>query len=164
MGLVVIGSYVYLCYRSIASGVVRRFDKADLTNDTAITISGTDFNSADYCSAYTNGTDLIICNSTTTWYRYTISGTTITNAATVTTLTGINLQGAISDGSNAFFIEGGGVIYKYSFTGTLSTSNTRDLGSIYASGGSIALSICNSGQFYLIRVVLSNQTQPKCHV
>lgn len=161
MGLVVIGSYVYLCYRSIVSGVVRRFDKADLTNDTAMTISGTDFNSADYCPAYTNGTDLIICNSMTTWYRYTISGTTITNAATVTTLTGINIQGVLSDGTNAYFIEATNAISKYSFTGTLSTSITRDLGTIFASGASQALTIFNSGQFYLVKggIVESNTTQ-----
>jgi len=163
MGLAVIGSYVYLCYASTApAAIVRRFDKADLANDTAITISGTDFDTSSYCPAYTNGTDLIVCDTTTTWYRYTISGTTITNAATVTTLSGAFIEAAVGDGSNVYFIDTSSIIYKYSFTGTLSTSVTRSLGTtMFAVGDSRALVIGNSAVFYQIRagVVESNTTQ-----
>lgn len=162
MGLAVIGSHLYLCYASSApASIVRRFDKADLTNDTAMTISGTDFDNASYCHAYTNGTDLIICDITTTWYRYTISGTTITNAATVTTLSGANVEGSIGDGSNVYFIDNSNIIYKYSFTGTLSTSITRNLGTPFATGNAQTIVIGSSAVFYQIKagVVESNTTQ-----
>jgi len=165
-GIAVVGSYVYLSYvLAGTTSVIRRFDKADLTNDTSITISGTDFDTANYSSMYTNGTDLIICNSTTTWYRYTISGTTATNAATVTTLNGISTVAAISDGTNVYFIDSSSSIYKYSFTGTLSTSITRAIGGggnpIFATGSAIALIIGNASVFYLINAgtVESNTTQ-----
>lgn len=165
-GLAVVGSYVYLSYVLAGpTSVIRRFDKADLTNDTSITISGTDFDTATYAPMYTNGTDLIICNSTTTWYRYTISGTTATNAATVTTLTGASVQGSISDGSNVYFIDSSSVIYKYSFTGTLSTSITRNIGGgsnpMFATGIKLSIVVGNSSVFYMVisGTVESNTTQ-----
>lgn len=162
VGIAVVGSYVYLSYvLGGPSSVIRRFDKADLTNDTSITISGTDFDTSDYSQMYTNGTDLIICNSTTTWYRYTISGTTATNAATVTTLSGVNVTNALSDGTNVYFIETTSEISKYSFTGTLSTSVTRPVGFMFATGNTLALVIGNSSVFYLVNsgTVESNTTQ-----
>lgn len=165
-GLAVVGSYVYLSYVLAGpTSVIRRFDKADLTNDTSITISGTDFDTATYAPMYTNGTDLIICNSTTTWYRYTISGTTATNAATVTTLNGNGIAGCVSDGSNVYFIDTSSIIYKYSFTGTLSTSITRNIGGgsnpIFATGTKLSIVVGNSSVFYMVisGIVESNTTQ-----
>lgn len=163
-GLAVVGSYLYLSYsHSSTTTVVFRFDKADLTNEAAITISGTSpAGTTDYKPMYTNGSDLIICSTTTTWYRYTISGTTITNAATVTTITGANVQGCIGDGSNVYFTDSSSVISKYSFTGTLSTSITRPTASsLFGSGETFGLIIGNSSVFYLLRggIVESNTTQ-----
>ena len=163
-GLAVVGSYIYLSYsHSSTTTVVFRFDKADFTNETAITISGTaPAGTTDYKQMYTNGTDLIICSNTTTWYRYTISGTTITNAATVTTITGANVQGCVGDGSNVYFTDTSSVISKYSFTGTLSTSQTRPIASaLFGSGETHGLVIGNTSVFYLLRggIVESNTTQ-----
>lgn len=163
-GLAVVGSYLYLSYsHSSTTTLVFRFDKADLTNEAAITISGTSpAGATDYKPMYTNGSDLIICSTTTTWYRYTISGTTITNAATVTTITGANVQGCIGDGSNVYFTDSSSVISKYSFTGTLSTSITRPTSSqLFGSGETHGLIIGNSSVFYILRggIVESNTTQ-----
>ena len=97
-GIVVIGSYVYVSINN----KVDRFTSTNLAaGGTELTISGT-APSGSNTTAFTNGTDLIVNdNSTTTWYRYTISGTTITNAATLTGPSG--RLGAWSDGSNAYF-------------------------------------------------------------
>lgn len=47
-----------------------------------MTISGTAWTSGQ--TAFANGTDLYVYTTTNQFYRYTVSGTTITNAATIT--------------------------------------------------------------------------------
>lgn len=168
-GLAVVGSHLYLCYsHSSTTTLVFRFNKADLTGETAITISGTaPTGSVAYKQMYTNGTDLIICSSTTSWFRYTISGTTITNAASVTTISGASIEGCVADASNVFFtgtLSGNteGTIYKYSFTGTSISSIDRTVGgAMFASGNTFGLSFGGSSVFYFLRGgrVESNTTQ-----
>lgn len=131
-GVAILGSYVYISFVNTAGPVtvVRRFDLADLANGTNMTISGTaPSTSSNNKAMYTDGTDLYINSSTTTWYRYTISGTTITNAATVTSLN--EPDGAQSDGTNVYF-RTGGTIDKYTHAGTSVSSATYNAGALFS--------------------------------
>jgi hypothetical protein len=133
VGMAAVGTYLYVTFRDAGVPVVllRRLNKADLTGLTSMTFSGTlPDNSTDPKTMYTNGTDLIINSNGTTWYRYTISGTTATNAATVTSLS--NPDGAIYDGSKVYFIAGASTLSRYTATGTSEASHSRNLGTIGA--------------------------------
>lgn len=101
VGIAVIGSYVYVSMTSY----VYRFSSTNVAGGgTNLTISGT-APSGNPCAMYTDGTDLYInSGSGTTWYRYTISGTTITNAQTLTGPSGYT--GAWSNGTKAYLYNG----------------------------------------------------------
>ena len=117
---------------------------------TSMTISGTAPSSTTGIKTmYTDGTDLYIYSTSTTWYRFTISGTTITNAQT---LTGPDISAvtatAWGDGSNVYMFFSG-ALRKYSFTlgsatatTNLSVSNVVGIG--YASSTSVYLMSRNS--------------------
>lgn len=109
ISLAVIGSYLYFCYADGGSPYrkVKRFLKADLTDITSMTISGSRFNNGDGC--FTDGTYLYISNGFAagawTYYKYSISGTTLTYDSTksftlVDTFFGYK---AFNDASNVFF-------------------------------------------------------------
>ena len=147
-GIAVVGSFVYV----VTGAYVTRFASTNIAaGGTAMTISGTAPTGTSNQPMFTNGTDLIICNNaSTTWYRYTISGTTITNAAT---LTGPAARtGAWSDGSFAYFVDGN-TFEKWPLTlGSVTTSKSgrtdagagasiRSLGLGYASTASCYLGV-----------------------
>lgn len=64
-----------------SSTQAKRFAKADLTGATTLTVSGTVWGDGDACT--TDGTDLLVYDSANNFRRFTISGTTITNAGNV---------------------------------------------------------------------------------
>jgi len=83
---------------------------------------------------YTDGTDLYInSGSGTTWYRYTISGTTITNAQTLTGPSGYN--GAWSNGTKAYLYNGS-TLGRYAHTlGTVEATTAIQLSGFGSSSG-----------------------------
>lgn len=85
IGAVVIGSYAYIIGRDngIAIGV-RRYDIANLGNETGCTISGTSVSTTVDKLAYTDGTFIYIFDTGSTWNKYSISGTTLTFVSAVT--------------------------------------------------------------------------------
>lgn len=117
---VIVGDYVYLCYCDNTSvGIVRRFDLADLANETGMTFSGSAFLYAgNQNPAFTDGTSLYVnrgnTNADKSFYRYTISGTTLTNAATVT----YAAAGADVDTTVGIACDGAHVFFAYFSTGT----------------------------------------------
>lgn len=130
-GLAIVGSNIFLCFNTNAPNIyLRRFAKADLSGITSFTFSGTAPSNADNTKCmYSDATDLYIFSTGTTWYRFTLSGTTATNAATITSLT--NPVFAWSDGTDVFLGDDTtenfavGDIFKYSLTGSLLATVTR---------------------------------------
>lgn len=123
VGMAVLGTYLYLHVSdSSPAGYLRRYDKADLANVTSMTYSGTAPDTAtNEHTMYSNGTDIIVKSATTTWYRYTISGTTATNAATVTTA---DATAAVGDGSKVYMVTSGDTIERRAFTGGAAEAST----------------------------------------
>jgi hypothetical protein len=107
MGMAIIGTDLYVCYRTATPDTyVQRLSTSNLAGGvTAITISGTkpDTGASNHIM-YSNGTGLVIYSTGTTWYRYTISGTTITNAETLSGPNGYTA--AWSDGVKAYIWNG----------------------------------------------------------
>lgn len=115
------GSYIYICYVVSSTGTIRRYDVADLANVTTITVSGNFINSD---TVFSNGTDIYIYNTGADFYRYTISGTTATQAATITYTGGASIQAATCNGTNVFMtanINGAITLLKYAVAGGAST-------------------------------------------
>lgn len=152
--LAVCGSYVYAIWKDSGAIYVKRYNKADLTSETGITISGTQPTTPS--AAYSDGTDLYINSSGTTWYRYTISGTTITNAATVTSHNAPT--GAVYDQfTGKVYMVKSGVIYRYTAAGTLEvtgsiTYNFKNTGANDASHGQ-GLAIADSTKLFLPHMI-----------
>lgn len=107
---------------------MRRYDLADLANVTSITISSGSWTSGG--CGFSDNTDLYIYTATNDFIRYTISGTTITNAGTITYTSGgsANTGGACCDGTNVWICVSSAVpavIRKYALAGgaVISTTN-----------------------------------------
>lgn len=118
-GMAIVGSYLYLTY--VTSGTVNtmlRFLAADLTGSTTMTVSGI----FRFGASWSDGTDLYIVNAVN-FDKFTISGTTATNASTVA-FTSLNAaQGAISNGVNVWVYDGSNV-HKYVIAGGAIISTT----------------------------------------
>jgi hypothetical protein len=127
IGIAVIGSYVYVSAVIGAANTLRRYVAADLTGVTTFTFSGTTTNGIMFASS----TDLYItATGNSDYYRYTLSGTTATNAETMTYTSAGNTQACISDGTSVwlvattFALGTNSVIYKYPIAGGASTGST----------------------------------------
>ena len=124
-GIVVVGDYVYQTF-CITTGLVvgmRRFDKATLANETAMTVPSITW-AAQGIHTWTDGTYIYINpeNSTTTG-RYSISGTTISTAGTGTSSTTIS---NVDTGSSFAF--NGKEIYQISGkTSTITATNVAQI-------------------------------------
>ena len=125
-GVTEIGSYIYVSFTQNSTGSETwRLSATDLTGATQCTYSGgSPSYTTNYRQSYTDGTDLYICSTTTTWKHYTISGTTLTATTDVTTLSGATASSAVWDGTNVIF--GGNTIYKYTASGSSVSSITRN--------------------------------------
>lgn len=136
--MAIVGSHVYLVATSSGNILrVQRFDKADLTNETNMTLPGS-IVSAGNGAMFTGGTDLFIRNSAgTAWDRYTISGTTLTAGTGVTG--GLSTANHAIQLGNRVIMSGGLDIQVFTYTtlfslvaseqiyvGTLSQSNSDD--------------------------------------
>jgi hypothetical protein len=158
-GIAVLGSYVYAVWKDSGAIYLKRYNKADLTSETTITISGTQPTTPS--AMYSDGTDLIINSSGTTWYRYTISGTTATNAATVTSRD--QPQSAIYDPvKDVVYMFDNNVLYSYTKTGTLvSTGPTFDFNKMIANdqNGGYGIAIADTTKlYYFIEGTIYNDT------
>ncbi len=158
--MAIIGSYLYVARPATSSNLtVVRFDKADLTNDVDMTESPAVTTFAGTGAMFTDGTDLFIklTSGTGTWTQYTISGTTLTSAGTITG----GLAGATSawrDASgNVYMVDNSDAlntvsVYTYTGTFTLTTSDTygmlqlQDQGDFSPLIGTVPI---NSTVFYL---------------
>lgn len=125
-GLAIVGNYLYSS--NVVGGFqqVTRYLASDLSGVQVMTISGT----KTYGPMFSDGTNLFISDSgaTDNWTKYTISGTTITNAGTVAfTGTVVGAKGSISDGTNVWIGDartGTLNIRKYPIAGGSATSTT----------------------------------------
>lgn len=101
-GVIILGVYVYLIGTNVSDEIIGyRYDIADLTNQTALTFDATyDPLVGDIC--YTDGTDLFISTTSTVVRRFTISGTTLTSAGTITS--------AWTDAANTVYMPDGSLV------------------------------------------------------
>jgi len=127
-----IGNYVYMMaiqsqYGGTFPGSLScvRVDKNTLANPVGMSASGHIFSSSSPATqlCYTDGTYLYIYkNSTTGWEKWSISGTTLTYVADITSFTGTAAVGSVaSDNENLYVLSVSGSIYtltKYSPDGT----------------------------------------------
>jgi len=108
-GIALLGSYVYTIGSSI-----RRYDIADLANQTTITISGTATVNAE---GFSDGTFIYVNNSGTSYTQYSISGTTMTS-------TGVTVTGGMTSANIAWYSANESLVYMTDG----STVNTYTLG------------------------------------
>lgn len=117
-GLTICGSYVYVTYiTGGAANKFKRLDLATLTNGTDMTVSGTFRNGP----MWSDGTDLYIYNAGN-FDKFTISGTTVTNASTVN-FTSIGTSGMIANATYLWTYDGS-TIKKYAKAGGAASSST----------------------------------------
>lgn len=127
-GIAVVGSNLYVNALISGTSQLRRYAKADLSGVTTMTISGT----ARRGVMWSDTTNLYISNGTTDQFdKFTISGTTATNAATVTFTTSGTAIGAIGNATNVWITDstsGGTVnIRKYAVAGGSAVSTTSPI-------------------------------------
>ena len=149
----IIGNYLFLYARNTAPiNLVRRFDLADLANITTFTISGTE--TTNPFSAFTDGTDFYIFSTTSNFHRYTISGTVITRAATITYTSSDNVYGACADANYVYMRDtsAADVIRKYAFAGgaVVSTFGASRVNLGYPNVSTPRLTMCDVGVLYQV--------------
>lgn len=105
MALEPLGDYLYQLFEDNGTVRIYRWDKADLTNQTTMTVSSITIN-VSYYSMFTDGTDLWIYNNAGQYEQCTVSGTTITGGGT--TITPASITGgpvaSHSDGTHIWTI------------------------------------------------------------
>lgn len=128
-GIAVLGNYLYEIYLEAAVGKMKRYDAADLTNVTSITISGTN-DVPNGAQLWADSTQLYMYSSASTHRIYTISGTTATAGSTVGfTSSGTQQTGSICNGTYVWIADesaGSGTISirKYAIAGGAAVSTT----------------------------------------
>lgn len=124
-GMCVIGTYLYVVHYNAAVNKINRYLAADLTGVTAMTLVGTSRGSI----CFTDGTNLYMNYTTNTVAKFTISGTTATNASDIT-FTGMSANSSPAcDGTYVWatnIASGNLAINKWALTGgtAISTSST----------------------------------------
>lgn len=128
MSVTALGSFVYVSY--INNGTtqwnVTRFNIADLTGETNMTISGTSVSGSSACqSAFNDGTNFYFSDSAaiSTHRKYSLSGTTLTYVSDVNF--GTSNQ-AWSDNSFVYFTSSDEILKKQ-FNGTAVSTTARNL-------------------------------------
>lgn len=114
-GIVVIGSYIYLIADSSGSNIIgARFSADDLTGEAALTLPSVA--STNKVAVWTDGVDIYVISdaSDTTSRRWTISGTTLSAAATATVSNSLvsEFKSSMWDGVSAFLIGASGNNYR----------------------------------------------------
>lgn len=111
--VVIVGNYVYIFWDSNTVVSAYRYDLADLANEAAMTVPSIDTSGANYAiSSWTDGTDIYLAQAkaSTTGYKLSISGTTLTTVTTSTTAVGLASNGTLSfmfDGTNTYSVQVG---------------------------------------------------------
>ena len=146
--VIVTSANVFVCSLVGATGTIKKFSKTDLTSETSITVSGTNF--ADGSAGFSDGTDLYIYESSGTFRKFTISGTTATNAGTVAYTSGGNVNGggAICNGTNVWMTDasnGAIVIRKYALAGGAVVSSSSFIFEASPFTGNQRLMLMNTG-------------------
>lgn len=105
--IIVLGTFLYLFSNDGTNVVCSRFLAADLSGEQVMTVPT--LASTSNCSAWTDGTFVWICSSSsnTVSHKWSLSGTTFTDTAVTGTVTAgaiapSNLHGSMYDGTNAF--------------------------------------------------------------
>lgn len=164
IGIVALGSYVYVAYDTgPGTHKIRRFDAADLTNETAITVSGTNINSnAQNNGCFTDGTYLYFYDNTVAngnRNKYSVAGTTITFVSSIDF--GTNELGAYSDGTHVYLLgQNGATIEKRDLTGTLVTTQYPNLNASTPNvdntgDSSIGITYFNSSMWYIAMRIIT---------
>jgi len=87
--VVIVGSYIYIFYDGGNNTVCYRYLLADLSGETLMTMPNYDTSGTNYIQlSWTDGTNIYLTNDkvSTTYYKLSISGTTLTQIATGTTM------------------------------------------------------------------------------
>lgn len=183
--IVIIGLYVYVLTPGITNLSITRYNLADLGTSTSMTIPTTACSST--AVGWTDGTDLywISNDSSTTSRRWTISGTTMTEAATKT-ITSYSGSGSnyMYDGKNIYLVnKSNSVIYKladafavskssvaignYQVNYSLGTSNIPHFGLINIPNGKMYVatptqyvSVGGSTPANTVHIILDPHTKP----
>lgn len=127
-GVAVVGSSVYVNCTVAGTGSLRRYDKADLANVTTMTISGTN-RFGNFIPMWSDNTNLYVnVSGGGTFDKYTISGTTVTNAANISYTGLVTPITVASDGTNMWVSSNNGsgsyAIKKFPIAGGSVTSTT----------------------------------------
>lgn len=121
-GIVATSTYLYVYAVIGGVGSIRRYSLADLSGVTSMTFTATT-----NTQMWSDGTDIYIQAASGTFDRYTISGTTMTNAANVS-FTGSGFSSACyCDGTNVWLTDGASgsfTIRKYAKTGGASSASS----------------------------------------
>jgi hypothetical protein len=150
---VIIGNNIYLIKGGNPAGIYRT-DKTGV-NFQLMTLVGSSFNGV--TDLFTDGTDLFIYNMfTTTWNRHTISGTSLTNAGTVTGSSVAPGESAMFDGSKIYTYSSNGDVKRWSTINTLENTYKR---LISAGSSGPSYTIINGGKFlYLLYIEASTNS------
>lgn len=108
-GMGVVGTSLYVNAIIAGTQSVRRYVAADLTGVTSMTYTAPVYSPSNNKIMWSDNTNLYVGSGASTFDKFTISGTTLTNAATITfTSSGTSgqVQGAISDGTSVWITDG----------------------------------------------------------
>lgn len=137
-GIACTSSNLFVAAKISAAGAVRRYALSDLSGVTTMTITVTN----NFAGWWSDGTNVWCDNSfedATTFRKYTISGTTMTNATTVSFTSSGPHRGVASDGTSVWISDSTqNIIRKYPVAGgaVSSSSNFLCVPSAYLNGGS----------------------------
>lgn len=143
------GSFMYLSLRVNGTFTIRRFNVADFTNETGMTISGATGILQFDGNGFSDGTNLYMYKGTaSTAQKYTISGTTATNAADIA-FTSANYNQAFCDGINVYIAQTSSsavAVQKYVVAGgaLLSTTNLFIFVTAYPNSSSVVFPMIQS--------------------
>lgn len=128
-GICVAGNFVYVSAGIGGTASLRRYAIADLSGVTTMSFSGT----ARQNSCFSDGTDLYIRGAASdTADRFTISGTTATNAGSVSFTSSALSSGAISNGTNVWALD--------STNNSLSSGSSFTINKYALAGGAVVSS------------------------
>lgn len=119
-GICATSTFLYVFAGIAGSGACRRYSLADLSGVTTMTITSPHASGANY-AIWSDGTNCYMVDTygvADVWRKYTISGTTMTNATTVTFTSAGIATGAASDGVSVWImVNSSSPIRKYAIAG-----------------------------------------------
>jgi hypothetical protein len=126
IGFSLVGNYLYVSYEDTGGlnpTYLTRMDEATLGNVTNMTYSGTTLTHGTNRTSFSDGTNLYIHNTTTSWLKYSLSGTVATYVASVTIAGTTNALAAYYTGGFVYILTNDtNTIIKSNLTGTVSAT------------------------------------------